>query len=86
MRPANVELQIEELVLHGFAVDDRYRVGEALEHELARLFKEGGVPPSLAREAEIEHLDLGSYQRTSGSSAEAIGVDVAQVVYRGVTR
>ena len=30
MKPQNVELHIEELVLHGFAPGDRHRIGEAV--------------------------------------------------------
>ena len=37
-------------MLHGFAPGDRYRIGDAVERELARLFAEQGVPPSLAQE------------------------------------
>ena len=47
----NIELHIEELVLHGFEPGDRHRIGEAIERELARLFAEQGTPPSLAQGA-----------------------------------
>ena len=53
MKPENVELHIEELVLRGFAPGDRYRIGEAVERELAHLFSEQGTPPSLAQEARL---------------------------------
>ena len=49
----NIELHIEELVLHGFSPGDRYRIGEAVEQELTRLLADRGVPQSLAEGGEI---------------------------------
>ena len=49
MTPYNIELHIEELVLHGFAPKDRYTIGEAVQRELSRLFAEQGVHSSLSR-------------------------------------
>jgi hypothetical protein len=86
MTPRNIELHIEELVLHGFAPADRYRIGEAVESELARLFDEQGVPPSLARESGIERLDGGAFEVAHGSKLEAVGVQVAQAVFGGLSR
>jgi hypothetical protein len=86
MKPENVELHIEELVLRGFAPGDRYRIGEAMERELARLFDEQGVSPSLAQGGEFAHLDGGVFKVASGSKPEAIGAQVAQAVFRGLSR
>jgi hypothetical protein len=86
MRAANIELHIEELVLHGFAPRERHLIGETVERELARLFAEGGVPPSLARDSEFAHLDGGAFEVRSGFGTEAIGARVAQAVYGGLDR
>ena len=85
MTPQNIELHIEELVLHGFAPGDRYRIGEAMERELARLFVEQDTPPSLAREREVARVDGGAFEVKPGSGAEAIGAQVAQAVYGGLS-
>lgn len=82
----NVEFHIEELVLHGFAPGDRYRIGDAVERELARLFAERGVPPSLANGGEIAHINGGAFEVTPGAKPEAMGVQIAQVVYGGLAR
>jgi hypothetical protein len=82
----NVELHIEELVLHGFVPGDRYRIGDAVERELSRLFAEQGTPPSLVRGGDIGRLDGGSFEAKPGSRAEAIGARVAQGVYGGLSR
>ncbi len=81
-----VELHIEELVLHGFAPQDGHRIGAAVEAELARLFAEPGMPPSLANGGEIAHLDGGAFEAATGSGAEAIGGQVAQALYGGLSR
>lgn len=79
-----VDLHIEELVLHGFAPGDRYRIGDALERELDRLFTEQGVPPS-PRSSELAYLDGGAFEVEPGSGAEEIGVRVARAVYGGLS-
>jgi hypothetical protein len=81
-----IELHVQELVLHGFAPGDRSRLGRAVQRELARLLAEQGVPPSLARGAEIERVDGGSLEVASGAAAERIGAQVAQAVYGGLAR
>jgi hypothetical protein len=85
MKPENVELHIEELVLRGFAPGERHRIGEAVERELVRLLGEHGVPPSLAQGSEVERLDGGAFEVAHGSKAEAVGVQVAQAIYGGLS-
>lgn len=86
MKPGNLELHIEQLVLHGFAPGDRHRIADAVERELARLFVEQGVPPSLANGGEAALLDLGGFEVVPGSRVEAIGSQVAQAIYGGLSR
>jgi len=86
MKLENVELRIEELVLFGFAPADRYRIGETVERELARLFDEQGVPPSLAHGSEVACLDGGAFKVVSGAKPEAAGVQIAQAVFGSLGR
>jgi hypothetical protein len=83
--PANIELNIDELVLHGFAPGDRYRIAAAVERELARLFAEHGVPPSLLTGGDLASLDGDAFQVVPGAKPDAIGSQVAQSVYGGVS-
>lgn len=83
MKPGNIELYVEELVLHGFSAADRYRIGQAVEHELGRMFAERGAPP-LTRSEEISRLDGGSFEVRRGSGVEVIGAQVARAVYGGL--
>ena len=84
MKPPNIELHIEELVLHGFAPADRYRIGEMVERELARLFAEEGVPTTLTGGLEARQLDAGTFHVAANSKAETVGAQVAQAVYGGL--
>jgi hypothetical protein len=83
MIPENIELHIEELVLHGFAPGDRYLIGEVVERELVRLFAERGVPPSLSQGGEFGRFNGGAFEVRQGAKPEVIGVQVAQSIYGG---
>ena len=86
MTPKNIELHIEELVLHGFAHGDRYRIGEAVEQELTRLLADRGVPESLAQGGEVANVDGGVFEVAPGARADVVGAQVAQAAYGGLRR
>ena len=79
-----IELNIEELVLHGFAPGDRYSIGEAVEQELVRMLADQGVPQSLAGGGEIASVDGGAFEVMQGSRAQVVGAQVAKAVYGGL--
>lgn len=82
----NIELHIEELVLHGFKHSDRYEIGEAVERELIQLFEEQGVPPSFTSGGDTLCLDAEAFEMGANSKAPLIGARVAQAVYGGFRR
>ena len=84
MTPYNIELHIEELVLHGFAPKDRRAISAAIQHELTRLFAEQGIHPSLARGYHAAKLDGGAFNIKSGAKPESMGTQVAQSLYGGL--
>ena len=84
MKPKNIELNIEELVLHGFSPGDRYRIGEAVERELTKLLADRGVPQLLEGGGEIGDVDGGAFEVAPGSRAQVVGVQVAKAVYEGL--
>jgi hypothetical protein len=86
MTPKNIELHIEELVLHGLPPGDRYRIGEAVEQELSRLLADRGVPHSLVMGGEIASVDGGAFEVAPGSRADVVGAQVAKAVYGGLRR
>ena len=81
----NIELHIEELILHGFPPSDRYRIAEAVELELTRLFTEQGISPALTRGGEFARLDGGTFNIAPSSKAQVIGSQVAQSVYTNMS-
>lgn len=82
----NIEIHIEELVLHSLPPGNRYRIGKALELELTRLFRERSIPPSLSRNGEYAQLNGGTFNLLSGSKAEVIGAQVAKSIYSGLIK
>jgi hypothetical protein len=81
-RPAgDIELHINELVLHGFPQGEKHRIGEAVRQELLRQFSERGISDALTRQGNVSSLNAGPIQAGQGSKPEQIGTQVAQVVY-----
>jgi hypothetical protein len=92
MTSPDLDIYIEELVLHGFdgplvspgQAIDRARLSAAVQSELARLFAERGIPRSLSRGGQVTSLDGGALDIAPGSGAEAIGGQIAHALYRGL--
>lgn len=80
----NLELHIEELVLHGFKPGDRHAISDAVQVELTRLLTEQGVSSSLAQGVEVPRIDGGSFNVKANSKPNAIGTHVAESVYKGM--
>ena len=85
MKPPNVELHIEELVLHGFPRSQRYEIAEAVGRELETLLSQR-VPQSLQAGAEIDRLDAGAFETQRMARPQAIGAGIAQKIYGGMGR
>ncbi len=85
VRPS-IDLQIDDLILHGFPTGDRHRIGAAVERELGRLVCERGLPAALGQGGDRPNLDGGSFNVRPNARPEAIGVQVAQAVYRGFSK
>jgi hypothetical protein len=86
MRPNEIELHIEELVLEGFAHAERRRVADALQGELTRLLAAHDLQPARLARLEGEQLDAGPVRLAPGGDARAAGAQVARAVHRGLTR
>jgi hypothetical protein len=84
MRPvragqANIELQIEELILHDLPYDQRHRVAAAIEQALTRLLAERGAPPGFAE--DMPPIEVGTVRVNPNLTAESMGMQVADSVY-----
>lgn len=78
----SVEIHIEELVLHGFAGNDRLRIGAAIERELSRLIAQPGAHISGMAPINVDRMDAGGFQLAASATPQVIGRRVAQKVYR----
>ena len=84
--PRAIEVHIEELILHGFELGDRYGIADAVEHELARLLGQQGVPFLLRSENATDELKAATFNAALGAKPPAIGRQIAQAVYKGFSQ
>ena len=80
--PQAIDVDIEELVLHGFAPQGRFSIAEAIRRELTELLNEGGFPSAWLGGECMANLDGGTFDVAPGFRAETIGRQVAWVVYQ----
>ncbi len=80
----DIEINIDELVLHGFSPADRSRIGNAVEHELRLIFTQQGIPSSLMKNSSLPFLDGGTFQAKPNASAASTGQEIAGSVYNGL--
>ena len=76
----DLELNIEELRLHGFKRADREKVAAAVQAELERLFSEEGLPSGLKHGSEIR-LQGGSISVPAGLNPDKAGEQLARQMY-----
>jgi hypothetical protein len=79
-----IDLHIEELVLHGFAPEDRYRIGEAVRDELMRLLESGGLPEVREANSEVTRAAGEEIYVRPGTLPAEVGGAVARAVYGGL--
>jgi hypothetical protein len=85
----DIELHIEELVLHGFASGDHHRVAAAVRLELTRLLATQGATslaadPRALKGLNVERLNAGSISITPGSRPQSTGRAIARAIYHGL--
>jgi hypothetical protein len=92
MRRPNIKLHIEELVLHGFAPNDRYAIADAVQQELSRLIgptagqTHGAFTSTLIQHSSNTRLDARAFQVEQNSKPRSIGNQIAQAVHGGLTK
>jgi len=75
----NIDLHIEELVLHRFDPRDRHAIADAVQQELVRLVGERGVT-GVQGPLEIPRLDGGTIQ-LAGTRGAGAGAPIARAVH-----
>lgn len=76
----SIELQIDELVLHGFSRRDGVRIANAVEREIAKLLsaREVGALPS--RSVALDRVDAGAIRLSGNERPGAVGSRIAERV------
>jgi hypothetical protein len=82
----DIEIEIGELVLHGFVPHDLKGIRYAVEMELTRLLTERGIPASLTLPKKINGINAGGFTMQPGAQAGIIGNDIATAVYQGLEK
>jgi hypothetical protein len=82
VKPMQVEIHIEELVLHGVDVHDRHAVAEALQRELSTLVAGEGVGTLLASPERFERWRPSSITLEPGMRPERLGASLAQTLHK----
>ena len=84
MRRPNVALNIDELVLHGFAPGDRHRIAAAIQREMTRLITLQGVPD--AWHTNPSAMQGQQFSAAEGANPHALGTAIARSVYGSTPR
>ena len=78
LKPGEIEVHIEELILHGFDPRARWEIGDALERELRGLLAARGLPA--AWQDNPARLDAGQVRLTNPATA---GQQIAGALHPG---
>jgi hypothetical protein len=81
---SKVEIEIEELSLHGFAPADRFRIADAIERELARLMTGRGMDRPAGSRTRVARLDAGSFRVAPHASVESVARQAARAIHGGL--
>lgn len=81
----NVEVVIDELVLHDISPIDRDAIRDALVQELERSFSAIGSQQVFTHEMQLPALNAGRITLAQHAKPENVGVQVARAVYTSLT-
>jgi hypothetical protein len=76
--PREIQVDIQELVLHGFPSPDRWQIGDAVESKLRDLLATQGLPASWCENPE--RVDAGMIRLTNSLQT---GKQIAAAIHRG---
>jgi hypothetical protein len=79
-----VRLNIERLVLHGFAHADRHTVAAGVQTELARLMANGDRVRSLRKPLILERSNGGTIRVGAGASPRTTARQIARAIFRSL--
>jgi hypothetical protein len=80
----NIEVYIDQLVLHGFSPHQHHDIAAALEAELTRLIAERGIPHGLQSKGNIPVMNAANFSINKNSKGKSIGNKIAGSVYKSL--
>jgi hypothetical protein len=81
MKPREIDVHVEELVLHGFEPANRWLIADALEQELRGLLTAKGVPSQWL--SSPERMEGGRITYASLTKPERAGIEIAGAAFQG---
>jgi hypothetical protein len=84
MKPARIELIIDELVLHGFAPGDRHAIGDAVQAHLENMLAADSTVPQ--RDISVDSLVPQQVVLSPKATAGTIGSGIAQAIHGGLPK
>jgi hypothetical protein len=78
---AKVDLHIGELVLRDLPSTQRNLISAAVEHELANLIEEQGVPPAFHEGGALPSIQIDVPLTASFASPKRLGAQIAKQIY-----
>lgn len=83
----NVEIHIEELILHGFSTLEKQCIADAIQRDLAGMLATGGLSPAVMQGGALDGVDYGGeFVVPAGATGRVMGAQVAQALYSKLTR
>jgi hypothetical protein len=82
---AAIEFHIEELVLHGFDMSQRFATGDAFEQELARLLGEHSGWNPANTSVKMARLNGNSFAVNPDAKPSDVGIEIARSVHRAIS-
>jgi len=86
MKPQNVSVEIDELLLKGFDRVEAAEVGASLRAELGRLLTHSDWSGPQLDALTLTELAGGRFKLPADANARRIGYELAQQVYQGISR
>lgn len=86
MKPADVTITIERVILEGFGDVDALQFHRALEHQLHRLLSSPGGVHEWRSSSPTAGIDAGEIDWTTSRPIDANAAAVAQALYQGLVR
>jgi hypothetical protein len=77
-----IEVEIRQLVLHGFNQADRQPIAEAIERELRTLLADNSL--SIETSFEVRRVNGGSFQMEANARHESSGTNIARAIVGGL--